>query len=140
MFFWKIIDPKNDSRKSKNHSTFVDMAISTNLIIRCENMYHLHFESVIFEFVPSIGLKKGFGPKVQVNIIVVLSSLFFWQPQTCHMTDSRCNWYMMSHLIIELVLIAILTKFECFWLFLSHNWGQLSSRKNKLLFAFSYFI
>ena len=66
-----------EKAKKNKHSTFVDMAISTNLIIRCNNMYQLHLESVIFEFVPSIGLKKGFGPKVQVNIIVVLSSLFF---------------------------------------------------------------
>ena len=42
--------------KAKKHSTFVDMAISTNLIIRSNNMYQLHLESVIFEFVPSIGL------------------------------------------------------------------------------------
>ena len=77
---------------------------------------------------------------MQVNIIVVLSSLFFWQPQTCHMTGSRCNWYMMSHLIIELVLIAILTNVECLGLFLSHNSGQLSLRKNKLLTHFCIFL
>ena len=120
-------------RKSQKHSTFVIMAISTNSIIRCDIMYQLHLESVIWQV---CGCQKKRDDNTTIMFTCTLGPNPFLSPiegTNSNMTDSKCKWYMFLHLIIKLVLIAISTKVEWFLLFLESFFGSIIFQKNKRL-------